>query len=70
MNTLLDYFGSCCINISFRLLEKENVRSNLDASLAYKLYESHGMQDQDIIKLCNIRNIQFDLGKVNKLSYN
>lgn len=45
---------------SLRLLDKEKVQDNLGSKLAYKLYESHGMQIGDIVKLANIRNIQFN----------
>jgi alanyl-tRNA synthetase len=51
---------------AFRLLDKERILESLDSRLAYKLYESHGMQEQDIVKLCSIRNIQFDLDEFNR----
>eukprot|EP00088_Acartia_fossae_P031683 TRINITY_DN3250_c0_g1_i5.p1 TRINITY_DN3250_c0_g1~~TRINITY_DN3250_c0_g1_i5.p1 ORF type:complete len:981 (-),score=194.12 TRINITY_DN3250_c0_g1_i5:341-3283(-) len=45
---------------AIRLLEKEKVLDKLEPGLAFKLYESHGMQEQDIAKLSQIRNIQFN----------
>jgi len=51
---------------SLRFLDKQQPCGSLDSALAYNLYESHGMQEQDIEKLSNIRNIQFDLDEFNK----
>eukprot|EP00092_Neocalanus_flemingeri_P009035 GFUD01009721.1.p1 GENE.GFUD01009721.1~~GFUD01009721.1.p1 ORF type:complete len:799 (+),score=196.05 GFUD01009721.1:226-2397(+) len=50
---------------SLKCIEKELVdgTKTIDGALAYKLYESHGMQKQDISKLAEISHLDFDSGK-------
>jgi len=43
----------------------EGVSGELGPELAYKLYESHGMQEPDILKLTQLRQLDFDLEKFN-----
>jgi len=46
---------------SIKCIEKELVESKtIDGTLAYKLYESHGMQKRDISKLAEISQLDFD----------
>ena len=44
-----------CLN----LLDKCGIKEKLEAQLAFKFYEQHGMQEQDIVKLAEIRNLEF-----------
>ena len=55
------HFYSC-----LNLLDKEGIQDRLEAQVAFKLYEQYGMQEQDIIKLAEIRNLSFNLNEFNQ----
>merc|ERR1719334_2503166 len=66
----IDLMESCNFYNSLKALDSEievdgnqkNLNNReLTTGLAFKLYESHGMQEKDLIKLADIRRLNFDI---------
>ena len=58
-STLIDPTESLNFYQCLNLLDKGGIKEKLEAQLAFKFYEQHGMQEQDIVKLAEIRDLEF-----------
>ena len=56
----IDVFDSHNYYESLKCVRREAEKRTIDPRLAFKLYESHGMEEQDIQHLANISNYEFD----------
>ena len=56
----IDVFDSHNYYESLKCVRKEAERRSIEPRLAFKLYESHGMEEQDIQHLANIIKYEFD----------